>query len=167
MLYFTPIRSGLFTMDDSFLFSGYFLTLHMCCLLQRSLHCESSRKCASLGWIADWAAPTGALGIVQDMKSSEDSLSIETPVLSKDLSRWGCLANLSREFCCMLVLDPVGDKQRLLQNILEQRIRLGIINGDVDLSMRGLSFTAALGKALENLRARTKKGPSADKCDAS
>ena len=34
----------------------------------------------------------------------------------------------------MLVLDPVGDKQRLLQNILEQRIRLGIINGDVDLS---------------------------------
>ena len=112
----------------------------MCCLLQRSLHCESSRKCASLGWIADWAAPTGALGIVQDLiiesgrKSSEDGLSIETPVLSKDLSRWGCLANLAQEFCCMLVLDPVGDKQRLLQNILEQRIRLGIINGDVDLS---------------------------------
>ncbi|CAL1142227.1 unnamed protein product [Cladocopium goreaui] len=76
----------------------------------------------------------GDLGVVLVCDYGVDGLSIETPVLSKDLSRWGCLANLSQEFCCMLVLDPVGDKQRLLQNILEQRIRLGIINGDVDLS---------------------------------
>lgn len=57
----------------------------------------------------------GDLGVVLVCDYGVDGLSIETPVLSKDLSRWG------------------------------------------------LSFTAALGKALENLRARTKKGPSADR----
>ncbi|CAJ1361272.1 unnamed protein product [Effrenium voratum] len=58
--------------------------------------------------------PAGDLGVVLVCDYKSDSLSIETPVLSSDLSRWS------------------------------------------------LSFTAATQKALENLRSRTKRGPSAN-----
>eukprot|EP00434_Breviolum_minutum_P017861 symbB.v1.2.015759.t3/scaffold1187.1/size155418/8 len=57
----------------------------------------------------------GDLGIVLVCIYEVDGISVDTPVLSNDLSRWS------------------------------------------------LSFTAALEKALENLRARTKKGPPADR----
>ncbi|CAK8991158.1 Hypothetical protein SCF082_LOCUS2544 [Durusdinium trenchii] len=67
------------------------------------LNCLTVAFAVNCRWTEIWAS------------SWSDGLTIETPVLSNDLSRWG------------------------------------------------LSFTAALSKALEHLRARTKRGPPAER----